>query len=588
MRTARMLGTWLLLGMVAALAAADELPFPDDEPQTSAQAAEFLQCGEAWLDANPDDPQAPRLLQDMLMAAGVYRIEPHVKTAKVRLLLIYPDSLPARYLLQSSKADEIRGVLKDRFNDPGRPIDRPILSRFKTTIERCVAIYGPSFLDDDLRVIAALSASQPHIAARLNREITDRQGNAGRTLKVALDERLSARERLLELQPLHHYATALAYQSYLYREELDEEERGDFDVRALVVENRLHAGSLTEALPMLTQLCAERREPRLLAWLGWAQGACGQFAQAEETFQGLKHEFPESEWTGAAEALREAFAVFDREIDGQATVLNRAVRELKRAIPDVIELTVAWNSGSRSVREFYVLLDLPHDSLEFSCDAGGKMLLAAQSGPKGTGFYVDGERAIHRFDGAGTTPQCQFACGPIGADAIDWNFRFEMVRQGAGALLQSYQNLLRVSAVQDAAVRKVLLRRLARMGWFPRLERDGSDFVLRWISLQVDDPRLRSVEARLTETHRLSSLVSSTGNGIRTIRYGKRDQVPVDPPAWPDLPVKTAQTLGAGDMFRVFGALVALFDPKQPAAAQTAGLENGEELPALETDGKLR
>ena len=160
---------------------------PPEEFLTAARATEYLPHARRHLQQNPKDVRGPRIAMDMLIFATAMQDQEGMQEAKQCLRFQFGGTLPAAYLIRTSKPDDLRGLLKSTFTSTQKPLDKSGLQQFHWAIMNCYRKHGPSLADDELWAQAALSAPDAVTAANCRQQIKIADTDAAKMLAIALD-----------------------------------------------------------------------------------------------------------------------------------------------------------------------------------------------------------------------------------------------------------------------------------------------------------------------------------------------------------------------------------------------------------------
>ena len=93
-----------------------------------------------------------------------------------------------------------------------------------------------------------------------------------KVLNVALDERLTNREKLLRLQSVKISTAGKGYLRVLYDLRLTDAERMLPEVAGVLAEHYLQDGEFAKVQAILLPVCKTSSDPRLMYWLAWCRG----------------------------------------------------------------------------------------------------------------------------------------------------------------------------------------------------------------------------------------------------------------------------------------------------------------------------
>lgn len=574
MRSACFMGLAGLCAFAVAALADDKTPaagkyLPPEVFLTAGRATEYLPHARLHLQQNAENDNAPRIAMDMLMFATAMQDQAGVQEAKRLLLFQHGGSLPAAYLIVSSEPDDLGKVLKSTFTSPDRPLDKRGLQEFHQATMIFLRVHGANLMDDELRAQAALSAPDAATAATLRQRMSD-ASEAAKTLAIALDARLTSREKFVRLKEFHDFSTARAWQSYLFDHEFGEADRADADVQEVVVENLLTDAKFTPALEILTKLTGASADPKLLFYRGWAEAATDHVPAAVITLRTITERFPESDWAAPAQELAEAIAELSTKLDEHVAGFEELYVGLREHGPEMVELDLnfAETTPAEPV-QILVGLDFAGDGIEFLLRKADKPLLGYSSRSDSSHFFVDGETSIHRFNEKGPSPQLNLNISP---SATGYHFSFSVnFSSSAGNLRKSISSLLDSSAFATREARKDWVRYNMKKGGFPaKVVTIKGERSFRWLFPSPREPKLGVIEVRLTSEGRLSSITwGSKGRVHSTVRCGPSDRMALTRRKWPDLPVHEGTELGADEMFRLLRVGTALLGMGKESPAES-------------------
>lgn len=545
---------------------------PPEEFLATARPAEYLPHARRHLQQNPRDVRGPRIVIDMLMFATAMQDQTGVKEARQLLLFQYGDTLPAAYFIRTSKAEELRELLKSTFTAKEKPLDKKGLQEFHRAIMNCYREHGPSLADDELWAQAALSAADAGIAANCRQQITKKDCDAAKLLAIALDAQLPNRDKFVRLQEVQECETARVWQTYLFAHELSDADRADVSVQTVAVENLLTDRKFAAALKILTELSQTSTEPKLLFYRGWAEATTDQVPAAIVTLSQVAQKHPKSPWAASAQELAAALATLPANLEEHIAAYEKVYADLQENAPEILELELRWGATPAERVQARLGLDFVGDGIELLIRKAGRPLLGYSSGLGGARFFVDGDTNIHRSIAKGPVPVGNLNVSPWSPGyKFNFNFNFNFSSR-PGGLRSFIDSLLHSPAFATQEARKNYVRYHLTQGAFPaRMVLVNGQRSFRWLVPQPREAQLQIAEIRLTRDDHLASLAWSDQGEIRNIRYGKRGEIWLSEREWPDLAVSEAKEIGVAEIFHLMGIAAKLFDTsKKPAATSTA------------------
>ncbi len=539
---------------------------PPEHFASNNRQAEYLPHATAFLEAHPNDPRASRIALDMLMVATLRNDTAATQAAQLRLLIDYSGSLPTDYFLKSTPANTVSSLLVKHFQE-AQPFSPEDMKRFGDVIDRCVYVHGAGFGDNDLRLQRALAAQDMAAMRQIVSHMHKPNENIKKTLMAAYHERLTDVQRFLALQELRDYKTAQAYQRYVYEHLLQDGDRAQPKVKFAVAQNLLREREFAKALPILTELRAVSRAPQIAFLQAWAQAASGDIETALQTLEKLQQESPASPYAAVAKELAGVLTDLDDNLAAHTDSLDKAFLNLLATAPEVVAATISFKWKERPAAQVYLALDVARDGIEIIASSEDKPVLAYRAMPEDCRYFFNGDSTIHAAAANGFCPTFTAKLETTTAGKLNFNFWFNTVPQGSGGLSRSVREMLSMPVLASVEKRHELLRAALRRGSFPcTIQQQDGQRVLKWITPEVDEPLLDTITVKLTDQHRLQSVVGKQWS-VQSIQYGPRNTLLIAPP-WPDLPVQQVAEFAASDLFRLFGAMMSLVEEESAKEAR--------------------
>jgi hypothetical protein len=538
--------------------------------ESQGRAHEFLPYAKKFLADNATVGVASRVAMDILMVAATEKKADEVKQAKLLLLLDYPHSLQTAYLTSTLSASDVKELLKDRFDLLSAPLDRRALARFSSAVQRLSATYGDAFGSDELWAQATFAARDRASAEKFRAKIKKPGTKSAKMADLALELQDSPKELFIALQKERAQKTARAYQQFLYREELTDDDRETVEVMTVVAANYLYDCDYDEALPVIEKLCAKASEPRFEFWRAWALAANDRVPEAVEIL--AKFEVDASPWSKTAEELHGVLKDLELAITESNDAIDKAYIHLLTSTPHLIEGTLEIRSEGLPSLDVYLGVDLPRDAVEVAVVSQKEVQIAYRTMPD-CQVFVHGSPTIQKYVGQGMSLVFDAGIKPHEDGRQNWYFNWKAVGQGQGGLVKSLTSILAQESFREKKQRHALLQQLVAGGTFPRRVRHiGENLQLEWVTPVVEEPELNSMKVTLNAKHQISE-VRIDEYAIKNIRYGKRDEMKLDPPSWPQLPVETLAEFGARDFMRLLSVVMELAEKHAREAGLTEEIE---------------
>ena len=346
--------------------AEDRIPFYEDYLKDS-DFEGFLTSTRAFLDANPDAVENPRLCLDYLMVAKAARDLNSIDHATSLLLFTYPNSLPALHFISSFErgSPKLTELLKGKARN-GDLSSQAFANSFCRAILFIARSQGPELLQDSsLRLqtyLLAQKAEVEEIQSSTSKALEElRKGNnvLNKVVSVVLDSG-EPLEKLKRLATLSGSDARFCINYYLAQ--LSEKEARSPEVLTLSIINALFSQSprpdeglaLIEALPEKMQ-----NEPKFQTFLALSQHLDERSEDAIATLKKTAGDAKEG-WQQTAGSFANGLEFLENRKTSLLESLGKAMDKLDRG-GDALQLEVVWTkkSGNQDPVNFRVLLEYP-------------------------------------------------------------------------------------------------------------------------------------------------------------------------------------------------------------------------------------
>ena len=393
--------------------AEDRIPFYEDYLKDS-DFEGFLTSTRAFLDANPDAVENPRLCLDYLMVAKAARDLNSIDHATSLLLFTYPNSLPALHFISSFErgSPKLIQLLKGKARN-GDLSSQAFANSFCRAILFIARSQGPELLQDSsLRLqtyLLAQKAEVEEIQSSTSKALEElRKGNnvLNKVVSVVLDSG-EPLEKLKRLATLSGSDARFCINYYLAQ--LSEKEARSPEVLTLSIINALFSQSprqeealaLIEALPKKLQ-----NEPQFQTFLALSQHLDERSVDAIATLKKTAGDAKE-DWQQTAGSFANGLEFLENRKTSLLESLGKAMDKLDRG-GEALQLEVVWTkeSGNQDPINLRVLLRISKlkQTLEIQLYQNQEIYLGYRTSPEESLLLLPQAQEIFSFQGPGALP----------------------------------------------------------------------------------------------------------------------------------------------------------------------------------------
>jgi hypothetical protein len=523
---------------------------------------EYARAAQIFLRDHTDSPEAPRVTFDMMLLLSVTDNVKGEQQLKKILLKRYPLSPYAVFAVRSfPKPEKCREFLQEFFREGVRS-DFPsaILERFAFGVNVGLDKYGHELLSDEdflLQCAFAGSASEKTtVVTRVREKLQSANEETQQIARILMSVDPSSAERFLALRPFSGRSGVRRILPYL-QAGMTAAEKNSSAVQLAVAKTYLRDGKLAEAYPILKGLQNEDSDVQLVTWTAWAAAASGDKDTALQLLGGIVKDASDP----AKESARQlAASLPDHEaaLDAHATALHAISQQFLKG-DQAIEISGRYVPEEGAPLAFY----LAYDEASRFADAvirKNDLVMAVRIDGEKASVSLPGEDVEHMYATGSSLPQPKFELSQSPEGAVSFNFN-AAIGDKSQAGQGSVQSLFASPMLSTKARLHALLSAGIKRGSFPEVvnDADTGDRILRWISLQMDEPVPHIVELRVSPEGRLTAL-RADNLVIDHMRYGKRGSFEFAPPVVPERTVQRHETAAPSMMFQLFGAVTTLLE----------------------------
>lgn len=402
-----------LFHLTFASSAEDRIPFYEDYLKDS-DFEGFLTRTRAFLDANPDAVETPRLCLDYLMVAKAARDLNSIDHATSLLLFTYPNSLPALHFISSFErgSPKLTQLLKGKALN-GDLSSKPFANSFCRAILFIARSQGPELLQDNsLRLqtyLLAQKAEVEEIQSSTSKALEElRKGNnvLNKVVSVVMDS-VEPLEKLKRLATLSGPDARFCINYYLAQ--LSEKEARSPEVLTLSIINALFSQSPRpdEALALIEALPEKlRKESQFQTFLALTQHLDERTEDAIATLKKTAGDAKEG-WQKTAGSFANGLEFLENRKISLLESLGKAMDKLDRG-GEALQLEVVWTkeSGNQDPVNFRVLLRISklRQTLEIQLYQNQEIYLGYRTSPEESLLLLPQAEEVFSFQGPGALP----------------------------------------------------------------------------------------------------------------------------------------------------------------------------------------
>lgn len=526
--------------------AEDRIPFYEDYLKDS-DFEGFLTSTRAFLDANPDAVENPRLSLDYLMVAKAARDLNSIDHATSLLLFTYPNSLPALHFISSFErgSPKLIQLLKGKARN-GDLSSQAFANSFCRAILFIARSQGPELLQDSsLRLqtyLLAQKAEVEEIQSSTSKGLEElRKGNnvLNKVVSVVLDSG-EPLEKLKRLATLSGSDARFCINYYLAQ--LSEKEARSPEVLTLSIINALFSQSprpeealaLIEALPKKLQ-----NEPQFQTFLALSQHLDERSVDAIATLKKTAGDAKE-DWQQTAGSFANGLEFLENRKTSLLESLGKAMEKLDRG-GEALQLEVVWTkeSGNQDPVNFRVLLRISklRQTLEIQLYQNQEIYLGYRTSPEESLLLLPQAQEIFSFQGPGALPIPTFEITrDVSSGIFNYAFNLNFASSSSFAkLIEEAEKLLDNSYLGTPKGREVMLDYLLsrKAIWLlaGKAINSGMSYPIR--SLNPDTAKPSEAELSFDLSGNLST-VTLGGFAVKNIDLGEEASLKALP-EWPEV-----------------------------------------------------
>lgn len=549
-----------VLGFSGVANAAEAPSYPTPEQYTQPEV--YVREATRWLGSHSDHPGGPRVALDLYMVGRVAGSEALVEKMKEFLLLKYAGSFPAAYVVTTyAKPDEYREFLSTQADRRFGDMSPGLAQQFCRATALGRRHFGAGFLKDAAFALKAMLAAEVvgdgemrALALGQVRAETGPGNDLARAADLVISPDMDLAERVAALHGIRGNPTVTLVERALISR-LPPAALETPRMRAIRAENHLAEGELAEALPLIEKLGETAEQPKWQFRKAWCLAAGGDKAASQQVISALRETSPDSEWAEAAARLEPAVRALPRNRLRVLHALGDVLQSLRDGL-DVLEVMLLIEREGREPVHVYVGL-VSGESAEVQVRSAGRILAAYRTGADRCALYSAEDGVIRRFSSAGPCVKPQFGI----EKREDGTFRFRAGME-LGGDLESVSRAARgvigspCLATPDGV--RDLLDYLIEGGKVPeRVDKVDGGTRYVWIKPDAYEPRFSETTYTLDPKHRLRS-VATEKLTLTGIRYGAKEEVTLQPPAWPDAPTESRDEVDFGAFLAMMKSMMSL------------------------------
>jgi hypothetical protein len=553
-----------LLGVGLTSMAAEPPPSPEAF-LAPGRAADFLPLAKDFLKANPQHERAWQTAWDLYQMARIAGEFKEARDARLRLVVDYAESLPARHLLAQMTAGEYASVLKECFRHLDVDDQPAGLERIVRGTDLGFKQYGVDLGGDALLLQLALATGGKRWAELIPR-LKNRDAQTVQIAIIAFDQDLSPKEKILRLQEVGDNDTAKGYQRLLYAQ-LPAEERDSIDIAAILAKDLLEEEENFQAARLLARVCPKlgTREilpeeyPELLFGWAHAEAAQGHGKAAAEILKRLVKEAPSipgdemrPKFVEPSTKLIPIFENLDANFAEQENVVGEVAEAWQTASPELLEFKLQGNEAKTDDFLAWMRLDLKHEAVEIMAEYKGKVIFAFQTSAESSRVFLLNHPRIRQYAKRAGYPYLEYDIKNLPDGTGRFSFGMGLSERGQGRLRHSVESMLAAKQLLQPDSRRGLVRFAMASGIFPAgVKTENGQRVVTWVAVSPSKPELQFVDFDISPDNRITS-VAIEGAKLQ-IYSGPSGQSQLVLPALPSVPVENLSEMKMEDFFRIYG-----------------------------------
>jgi tetratricopeptide (TPR) repeat protein len=382
----RVLGVWLsLVAFTVCFASAAEpiVELPEQE-------VSLLSVGDS-----------PRSLFEAVILATVRRDTARAALAQGRLVLEYPSSLYAEYVVATfAKPQDYRKLLTDEFTKRQKEIETEFAKSFCRAVQLGRNWFGNEFLsDEDFVVLCALAAYEARdftLEFWCRNKLSQSKKDAFRGIaSTVFDNSLTTMQQVYQLHAIEHKSAALFRQHLLGK--LSEAERETPEMLRVEAEMLLEEATFDEALPLVDKLLALEETPQLLFWRLWCLAALGRYEEARAAIESLGQKAPQDPWTKCATEFGQSLDAWEDNLSASVELILAAIDRFRSPANNSFEGTAVYTADDGRTISVYVAVAFDRAHIELVIRQNERVMLAYRASEGRGRIYCDGDLTIQEF-----------------------------------------------------------------------------------------------------------------------------------------------------------------------------------------------
>jgi hypothetical protein len=485
--------TWIVTVLLVALGGqpliADVAPAPFPMPSAT-QPAEYMQAAVRFVESNPQSQHAPRVLLDMLMMMTAGNRAADADNLRRWLLLGYPGSLEARYLV-TTFADAV--AYRKLLTETAGPIRHRMVANLGSTLFPSFLVAHNHFKQDLVRdvdyvlriALAAEAANQlvtrDELLAFVRQQPLD--DTQRQLLKLMFEDTRPVADRCIDLHQLRGRPAADLAVEYLITT-LSDQQHEQPGVQRLLFERDMLALRFSEALARQARLRGDAGfDPQY--FLGWCVLGLQDAAGAHQRWEAVEH----PQYRQAAARLASAAGQLQPTMAAQVELLGQLLRESADTAQHV-EARLQLPVGEQIV-DVLMTMDWAAGRIQVAVFDGQRVLAALDSDGAQTRLYVHDSDHVQRCDG-GMAPILGLAFTPGDAGRFDFSFSFRMSNSVPEALVSARTILDSPFLRRQDQTWMLLNSVLTRLTLPLPITEDPQGKTARWLTATAGEPTLKT------------------------------------------------------------------------------------------------
>jgi len=562
---------------IADTAAAPPPPAPPEPEQyvSSGRYSAYAEAAKNFVRDHPDAPAAPRVAMDLLVTAAVFDDQELATTMREFLVVTYPGSVQAKYIIGSMPDGGQFAALMSLVADQSfQTMPATFATRYDQAMRLGIARFGAAAMGDGGQLVRNIligraAGDQQMVAAgvKLLNDGGARDELWRRIITIVADETTPVMTRVSRLHELSNRFAAIPFEQFLLAK-LADADRKSAAATTILADDMLESGDLSDALPLLEKLCDEGADTRIQFWRAWATAGNGDSVAADRLLRNLNHDHGDDAWGKEAGDLAPGIAALDADLVANIEGALLVTRRLQTGVGTLEGHATFLGSDGQRI-SVYAGFNSPK-LYELLFQRGTDTAVAYRATDTEAWLYTQGNPQIEHY-----TKPVMLAAPSLSIVRAGVGFRVHAdlkFTYSFDDLTAAFSNLVATDLMTTREGLGDILRDFSRRGIVPMPSQSAAAgaTTYTWVSPDVATPTVNRVAITVAPDGTISSLQSG-GLNLSDLHYGTAGSFAITPPALPAGPTEDKGPMTVSILQTVLPAVYGLFNPPPPSTQPAAG-----------------